>query len=282
MITEIFIRFFESYFGFHPRDFVYYHTEDGSITPLPLSGYGIWVITFVYLLSIYTLQKVMKNREPISLKGLFIFHNLILSFGSIVLFVLIMENIIPVILDKGLHFSICDGSIFENGILECAYYINYWFKFYELFDTLFLVLSKKPVQFLHWYHHSLTAVLCHLQLQGNTAVQWVPMSVNLFVHIFMYYYYARVSMGANIWWKKYMTTLQITQFLIDLAAVYYCTFYRLGQTYYPELTGGVTCHGTEGAAIFGCALLSSYLLLFIQFFQKTYSNKASAGKKKSS
>jgi len=88
----------------------------------------------------------------------------------------------------------------------------------------------------------------------------------------MYYYYFRTASGAKIWWKKYLTTMQIIQFILDLFFIYFCSYTYFTSTYWPWLPNAGHCSGTEGAAIFGCALLSSYLLLFIQFYFKTYKN----------
>jgi hypothetical protein len=89
----------------------------------------------------------------------------------------------------------------------------------------------------------------------------------------MYYYYFRTAAGAKIWWKKYLTTLQITQFIIDLFVIYFCTYTYFAYTYWPHLPNMGSCSGTETSAIFGCALLSSYLLLFINFYRITYQKR---------
>jgi len=85
----------------------------------------------------------------------------------------------------------------------------------------------------------------------------------------MYYYYYATAGGARIWWKRYLTTMQIVQFVIDLFAVYFGTYSYFATNHW-NLPSLGTCAGTEGAAIFGCALLTSYLGLFINFYIQTY------------
>lgn len=95
----------------------------------------------------------------------------------------------------------------------------------------------------------------------------------------MYWYYAMASIGIYPWWKKYLTTMQIIQFVIDIGFCYYCMTILL-----MHANGSLEygCHGTSNAAIFGSLLLTSYLWLFIDFFRKTYGpNSTRATKKKS-
>lgn len=94
----------------------------------------------------------------------------------------------------------------------------------------------------------------------------------------MYYYYFRTASGAKIWWKQYLTTMQIIQFIIDLIVIYTCTYSYYAYTYNNYLPNFGTCAGTESAAAFGCAILTSYLLLFINFYRITYKKKHVAAK----
>ncbi|KAK4685001.1 hypothetical protein P7C73_g5158, partial [Tremellales sp. Uapishka_1] len=240
-----------------------------------------------YLLIIFGGRELMRSRAPFKLTLLFQIHNVILSSGSLLLLLLMLEEIVPIYLKHGFFWSICNTKAFTPVRISLCmlaggdypklrpqrlvtfYMINYYIKYVELIDTVFLVLKKKPLAFLHVFHHAATAILCFTQLEGATSVQWVVITLNLAVHVVMYYYYYATAGGAKIWWKKYLTSMQITQFVIDLFVVYFATYSHFATAYFGTPTVG-DCAGSESAALLGVGLLSSYLFLFIAFYRNTY------------
>lgn len=89
-------------------------------------------------------------------------------------------------------------------------------KMSELLDTIFFVLRKKDNQitFLHMYHHTVMPMISWGVTKyypgGHCTLIGV---INSFVHIIMYFYYMMAAMGPQyqkfLWWKKYITTLQL-------------------------------------------------------------------------
>lgn len=89
------------------------------------------------------------------------------------------------------------------------------------FLQVFIVLKKKNSQlsFLHCYHHG------GMVLVAYVAAKWLPGGpgsllgiINCFVHVIMYSYYFATSikpkLKESMWWKKYITQVQLTQFAI--------------------------------------------------------------------
>lgn len=267
MISELFVFLFEKF----------QKLDDFEFKLAPLSSiYSCFGLILGYLMFVHLFP-----RLKFQVKTLFFLHNAILCTVSLFLFACFVEQVYPMFNNKGLFYSICNKHS-QTPVLNALYYVTYLTKFYEFIDTVFLIVKGKNVEFLHYYHHSMTALLCFSQLWGGASVQWVPISLNLFVHVVMYLYYALTSLGLRFWWKKYITTLQIIQFVIDLVVCYYCTFIglvffvfndsrlQLLRPLFSVFYQKVDCEGNLLGAFFGCFILTSYLVLFIQFFGKSY------------
>jgi len=69
-------------------------------------------------------------------------------------------------------------------------------KIIEFGDTAFIVLRKKPLPFLHWYHHVTVCIFTWYALTPvpSALSQWFG-SMNYAVHTLMYTYYALRSSG---------------------------------------------------------------------------------------
>ncbi|PRP85601.1 fatty acid elongase [Planoprotostelium fungivorum] len=274
MSLDLFAPIAAAYTAGTGKDISTFRYEDAPLSSPVIVISGV----ILYLVAVHGGAYLMRDRKPFKLNGLFRIHNLLLTIISGALLLVFIPEIIP-LLANGPHYALCSAKAW-NSRLEFLYYINYLIKWYELLDTAFLVLKKKNLEFLHYFHHSMTMALCFSQLHGRTTVSWVPITLNLGVHVAMYYYYYRAAGGHQMWWKKYLTTLQITQFIIDLACVYYCVAKRITFHYLPHLSTGDCEGGGWFAGYFGAAILTSYLLLFIHFYFKTYKRPAAAVNKK--
>jgi len=230
----------------------------------PLSDWP-WPITmcFGYLISVFILRQYMNNKKAWDLVYFRIFHNAFLCFGSFVMVVGMITELVKAYQKGGIDVLRCDTEGYQlQGSLYNWYYVFFLSKFYEFIDTYILILRKKPITFLHCFHHFITAYLCWLGLYDQMAIQWSVIILNGTVHVFMYYYFLAVSLNADVWWKKYLTTMQITQFCIDLLATI--------PFFYDELVLGKDCSGKWQILAFSNSVLISFLILFINFFRHTY------------
>ncbi|XP_063242993.1 very long chain fatty acid elongase AAEL008004-like isoform X2 [Bacillus rossius redtenbacheri] len=97
----------------------------------------------------------------------------------------------------------------------------YMCKLVDLLDTVIFVLRKKnqQVSYLHIIHHfgmPFVAFFCVKYYPGGHGT--FTGFLNTPVHVVMYTYYLVASLGPQyrkyLWWKKYLTMAQMTQFLL--------------------------------------------------------------------
>ncbi|WFD20282.1 very-long-chain 3-oxoacyl-CoA synthase [Malassezia caprae] len=249
-----------------------------GVTPMSTLKSVITAST-LYVVVVIGGQALMRPFSPVParlVKWPFFFHNLLLSLASLLLLVLYLEKEFGFIGKHGVHDALCYGPHFHD--VEMYHIINYYFKYWEFMDTVFLVIKKKKLMFLHVYHHMATAALCYSQIVNETTLSWVIIALNLAVHVIMYGYYAMASVGIRCPWKKWITTGQIVQFVIDVAVCVYGIYNHYTSKYASWIPHVRYCHGRPPAAFSGLAILASYLFLFIIFYKDTY--KTAPSKKK--
>ncbi|CAH2074987.1 unnamed protein product, partial [Iphiclides podalirius] len=191
-------------------------------SPLPL-----FFLTASYLLFVLKLgPKFMKNRSQFSLSEVLIFYN----FFQVMFSCFLLSIGSRIIIDNGLLGTSClmDNESSKWTVTSSIYYY-FIAKVTELMDTIFFVLRKNyhQVTFLHIYHHTMMMCCTWIMLKYEPSQSTIFLgNVNSFVHIIMYGYYALSAFPGLVrylWWKKYITIMQMLQFacIILQAAVSY-------------------------------------------------------------
>ncbi|KAE8745384.1 hypothetical protein FOCC_FOCC007932 [Frankliniella occidentalis] len=137
-----------------------------------------------------------------------------------------------------------------------------------LCTMVFFVLRKKQnqVSFLNVYHHTITCFFswCYLKyLPGEQGV--VIGFLNSIVHVVLYSYYLIAALGPKyqkyLWWKKYVTKIQLAQFCIML--MYLGTLLLFD------------CRLPKALTFFFVGNVVIFLFLFADFYRKAYARRPS-------
>jgi hypothetical protein len=96
--------------------------------------------------------------------------------------------------------------------------VFYYSKFYEFVDTWLVVFSHKRPIFLQTFHHVGIVVTMHACLAIHGPGVLMLTAFNATVHVAMYAYYALASLGLKPAGARYLTSMQIAQFLVGVGA----------------------------------------------------------------
>ncbi|GAB0095429.1 Elongation of very long chain fatty acids protein [Sergentomyia squamirostris] len=186
--------------------------------PLIKNPMSIIVITGLYLMFVYKWgPRFMMDRKPFNLQRTIIIYNALQIGLNAYIFI---ESSHLFLRHYSLKCQPVDYSITpETKRLARVSYMYCMVKIFDFLDTVFFVLRKKNTQtsFLHSYHHAGMAVVCGFLYKFLANSHYILMGIiNSFVHVLMYGYYELAALNPNyrnnMWWKKYITQLQILQF----------------------------------------------------------------------
>ncbi|KAM3604224.1 uncharacterized protein V6R79_008187 [Siganus canaliculatus] len=190
--------------------------------PLMKSPFEMTAILAAYVFfSVYVGPRLMANRKPFQLNTAMIVYNLsMVLLNGFIVYEFMMSGWATTFTWR---CDLIDTSTSPQALrMIRVAWLFYFSKYIELLDTVFFVLRKKQTQitFLHVFHHSFMPwtwwwgiILTPAGGMGSFHAM-----VNSGVHVIMYFYYGLSAAGPRfqkyLWWKKYMTAIQLIQFVL--------------------------------------------------------------------
>ncbi|XP_052469977.1 elongation of very long chain fatty acids protein 1-like [Carassius gibelio] len=235
--------------------------------PLMQSPIQMTVILLGYVIFVlYVGPRCMANRNPFRLNTAMIVYNFsMVAFNAYIVYEFLMSGWATTYTWR---CDLCDTSSSPQALrMVRAAWLFYFSKYVELLDTVFFVLRKKhsQVTFLHVIHHS---ILPWTWWWGITLTPAGGMGsfhamVNACVHVIMYTYYGLAAAGPRfqkyLWWKKYMTAIQLIQFV--LVTVHISQYYLMEKCEYqvPIFIHLILFYGTFFFILFSNFWIQAYV-----------------------
>ncbi|KAF6317147.1 ELOVL fatty acid elongase 3 [Rhinolophus ferrumequinum] len=219
-------------------------------------------IALIYLLLIFVGHNYMKSRKGFNLQGPLILWSFCLAIFSILGAVRTWGYMGTLVLSGRLKNTVCFSIFIDDSVTQfwsCVFLLS---KIIELGDTAFIILRKRPLIFVHWYHHSTVLVFTSFAYKNKVAAGGWFMTMNFGVHAIMYTYYTlrAAKVKPPRWFPRLITTLQILQMFMGAIVVILTYIWRQEQG----------CHTTVEHFFWSFILYTTYFILFAHFFHKTY------------
>mmetsp|Transcript_20092 Transcript_20092/g.64326 ORF Transcript_20092/g.64326 Transcript_20092/m.64326 type:complete len:408 (-) Transcript_20092:112-1335(-) len=247
-----------------------------------------FLFSLAYVLVVFGIQWAMKGRKEFDLRNPLALWSLILAVFSLAGSVRTVPVLFKLIYTKGWMHVVC-GDTRADWVIDNP--AGVWTMFFifskvpELIDTLFIVLRKRKLITLHWYHHITVMTFCWHSWATFCLNGLVYSSMNLTVHAFMYFFYTLTALGYRpTVFAMYITLIQIMQMVVGTAVTVYVNYHIRFVEYQPlKLSLGTswdaldpvansdpTCKVHTLNALAGLLMYGSYLWLFCVFFYTSY------------
>nr|XP_015203370.1 PREDICTED: elongation of very long chain fatty acids protein 6-like isoform X1 [Lepisosteus oculatus] len=236
--------------------------ERGAIDWMQENWSKAFMFCGLYAALIFGGQHFMRQRPKLELRKPLVVWSFSLAIFSIIGAVRTGLYMMYVLTTSGFKQSVCDQSFYSGPVSKFWAYAFVLSKAPELGDTVFIVLRKQRLIFLHWYHHMTVLLYSWYSYKDRVAGGGWFMTMNYMVHALMYSYYAVRAAGVRVPRPLAMliTTTQIMQMVMGLA---------VSGLVYLWMQDGL-CPSYVDNIMWSSLMYLSYLLLFSSFFYNTY------------
>jgi len=210
-----------------------------------------------YLICILLGKAAMKNAKGFDLWGIRVFHNAVLTALSLFMTIEIIHQAAL----TSFYGPIVKG---EKGLgMAKVLHLYYISKVVEFNDTFIMIFRKKfeQISFLHVYHHVTVLFMWWFNVYYYPGGEAYPSAwLNSFVHVWMYSYYLLSTMGYEVWWKRFLTQLQISQLSLFVIQGISLLFTGASEFKFIGLINGIYA--------------STLVVLFLNFYRQSYNERS--------
>ncbi len=224
-------------------------------------------IGILYIILVFLGRFLMQNRTKYELRKPLVIWNIILALFSIIGTIRVVPDFVRALANEGVVYSICKND-FAYGVTGFWSLMFILSKLPELIDTLFIVLRKQSLIFLHWYHHATVLVYCWYSYKEYASTGRWFMTMNYIVHSLMYSYYVFKALQFKVpaFVSQIITTGQILQMVAGCFVNYVAYKTKVSNEY---------CGISDENIKYSSLMYFSYFVLFFNFFINAYICKKS-------
>lgn len=236
------------------------------------------IVVAIYLVAIFAGKRYMEDRKPWQWKNQLALWNLGLSLFSFWGMIRLLPPLTHYMNELSLRENMCSDAYGRFIAGSSGVWIQFFTlsKFPELIDTFFIIIHKKPLLFLHYYHHiSVLLYVWHGAYGVGNPVSPIFAAMNYGVHAMMYGYYFLMAVGMKPKWMNpmYITSAQILQMVVGVVLTAVASYYYIANAMAVRNGMEDTCNLNGSSLVAATVMYGSYLYLFVQFFTKRFAIK---------
>uniref|UniRef100_A0A7S1TZ42 Elongation of fatty acids protein n=1 Tax=Phaeomonas parva TaxID=124430 RepID=A0A7S1TZ42_9STRA len=193
---------------------------------------AVWA-SLAYVVGIFALKQYMRSRDALQITPLVAAWDLLLCVFSAAGMMRTVPHLLWHLHTYGWHQNVCGPMwyMYGSGVTGMWLQLFVLSKYAELLDTVLLILKKRKVIFLHWFHHAATLMFCWHAYGIESSLGLFFCAMNYSVHALMYGYYFLAAVHCVPKWFPVpaITVLQVCDHRMPAASSSHCAFVALAE-----------------------------------------------------